>query len=148
MTSPRCDLQVNAINPSPSPRLRSGTRRGELGRVQQLQHRCKCRRVSSPSLSAVRAAVASDCYSLNPIALFGLFSSAINWRITSNIFRIVSSWSRYIFSSSSSLFNIICCVENILLNRVNARIIWIFTVIALSLFNTLESMATPCSVKA
>jgi len=30
----------------------------------------------------------------------------------------------------------------------NARIIWILTWIALSLFSTLESMATPCSVKA
>ena len=54
----------------------------------------------------------------------------------------------YFFSRSSSLRASSLCVASISLSLVKVLIIWMLTVIARSLLRTLESIATPFSVKA
>lgn len=52
------------------------------------------------------------------------------------------------FSIRSNLIKISLCVKSNSRIRLKIRMIWIFTSIAVSLFNTLDCVATPCSIKA
>jgi hypothetical protein len=58
------------------------------------------------------------------------------------------NWASYFFSRAVSLRASTALATNIRLKRTKARMIAMFTWIARSLRSTLESMATPCSVKA
>ena len=61
---------------------------------------------------------------------------------------IFSSSSMSILSRSSSFLSISLCETSISRIRVNTRIMWMFTLIVLSLCSTPDSIAIPCSVKA
>jgi len=83
----------------------------------------------------------------NPIRLFGGPGSGdtINRRIAS---KTILNWASYFFSNASSLRASSVWEASILRRRTKARMISILTLMALSLFNTLDSINIPCSVKA
>src|SRR5437667_6582643 len=76
---------------------------------------------------------------------FGFSGGFINSRMASNT---TLNWASYLFSRASSFFARSACDDSSCRKRTNARMISMFTRTARSLFSTLDSMATPCSVKA
>jgi hypothetical protein len=71
----------------------------------------------------------------------GIMSARIASKTTLN-------WLSYLRSSAASLRARSACAPRIWRNRTKARIIPMLTMTARLLRGTLESMATPCSVKA
>lgn len=112
------------------------------------------KKMRAPAASAPSAPITTipnsyDSVFWKPVILFSSITGGCNsCFIASNIVFMVWSCSAYFFSSASIFTANSPCVRRISLNLVKARIIRILTYIALSLFNTLESIATPCSVKA
>jgi len=85
---------------------------------------------------------------LNPIRRRGGSGSsggAMSWRIASKTTR---NWSSYLFSIFASFRARSAWDFSNCRRRTKARMISMLTRTALGLFKTLESMATPCSVKA
>ena len=81
----------------------------------------------------------------NPIRRRGGFGGSINARIASKTTR---NWASYFPSRAFTLRASSSWDRSIFRILTNARMMAIFTWIARSLFRTLESIATPCSVKA
>jgi len=106
------------------------------------------RHVRAGDLSAVRigSRVLFDPADLRAfIARHKTGGGAMSSRMASNTTR---NWASYFFSSSSSRRARPACADSICRRRTKARIISILTLTARRLLRTLDSMATPCSVKA
>jgi hypothetical protein len=81
----------------------------------------------------------------NPIALRSVTGGVISSRIAS---KTTLKFVSYFFSRASSLGRRSSCVTTIWRRFTKARMIAMLTLIARWLRSTLESIATPCSVKA
>ncbi len=84
----------------------------------------------------------------NPIRSRGVSAGVINWRMASKTASICSSWPRRRSSSSASFRASSLWVAKTSRSRTKARMMWTLTSTARRLRRTLESMATPCSLKA
>src|ERR1035441_7882303 len=83
-----------------------------------------------------------------PISRRGVAGGAASSRMASNRVRMLVSWPSILRSSSASLWAKGSLAASIRRKPTKARMMATLTSTALSLRNTLESIATPCSVKA